>query len=486
MKAHPLILLHTYGTVHASVLRQVSYSFGMHPSTLRKATTSYIPNRRLYSVFLYSLIPWRPSGFLVQGSFLKQASISSSLFVGIHMPVSTRRSPAVASIATEAQSPESASVLASSRRTRNRTTLYMAESTPTEEEDTSFPATPVKFASSTSSDNINNDNNSDSSVPAVVTPAPASSSSTSHADCASTSSTTSSTTSTTSSSISSTTPLLLVVPPPTKKRKKTPTLAPLAAARCAPADYASIYELVTELRSDKTAPCDHFGCEALPDRSSSPAEFRFHVLISLMLSSQTKDAVVAEAIRDMQANGVLNVESIARMTPETLNGYIKRVGFHNNKTKYIKQAVEILRQEHAGEIPSTAQTMMELPGVGPKMAFICENVAWNLQSGIGVDTHMHRLFNELQWVKSKTPEQTRVQLEAWLPRDQWAEVNLLWVGFGQEVQQFKPKILRKALDCSRPADALKLLKRCGLDYRREGTKLGLEDEIAKVLVKKDP
>jgi hypothetical protein len=29
------------------------------------------------------------------------------------------------------------------------------------------------------------------------------------------------------------------------------------------------------------------------------------------------------------------------------------------------------------------------------MAFICENVAWDKHSGIGVDTHMHRLFNEL-------------------------------------------------------------------------------------------
>lgn len=50
-------------------------------------------------------------------------------------------------------------------------------------------------------------------------------------------------------------------------------------------------------------------------------------------------------------------------------------------------------------------------------------------------------------------------------------------GFGQEVQQFKPKILRKALDCSQPKDALRLLKRCGVDYVKEGKKLGLEEEI---------
>lgn len=291
-----------------------------------------------------------------------------------------------------------------------------------------------------------------------------------------------------------------VATPPPKRIKREPSppriVTPLATIKQqyeegaenttvkAPNDWQEIYELVFELRKDRTAPCDGSGCEALPDRSGSERDFRFQVLISLMLSSQTKDATVGEAVRAMQADKLLNVESIAEMSPETLNKYIQKVGFHNNKTKYIKQTVNLLLEKYNGDIPPTAAEMMELPGIGPKMAYIAESVAWNRQSGIGVDTHMHRLFNALRWVKSKNPEQTRVQLEAWLPQDKWGEVNLLWVGFGQEVQQFKPKILRKALDCSRPAAALRLLKRCGLDYTKEGTKLGLDDEIRQALAEK--
>ena len=125
---------------------------------------------------------------------------------------------------------------------------------------------------------------------------------------------------------------------------------------------------------------------------------------------------------------------------------------------------------------------MDLPGVGPKMAFIVKNVAWNIILGVGIDTHMHHmLVNEVQWVKSNNPEQTRVQVESWLPREYWKSVNLLWVGMGQEVQQFKPKIIRKALDCSQPKEALKLVKQLGLDYIKEGKKLGLTGEIQTVL-----
>lgn len=53
----------------------------------------------------------------------------------------------------------------------------------------------------------------------------------------------------------------------------------------------------------------------------------------------------------------------------------------------------------------------------------------------GVDTHVHRIANRLQWVKkpTKNPEGTRVDLEAWLPAELWSEINLLLVGFGQQI-----------------------------------------------------
>jgi endonuclease III len=251
-----------------------------------------------------------------------------------------------------------------------------------------------------------------------------------------------------------------------------------------PKDWEDIYSLVEELRSDRSAPVDTNGSEALPQRHLGEKVFRFQVLIALMLSSQTKDAVVGDTIRSLQKHG-LTVENILATSAETLNNLIIKVGFHNNKTKYIQQVVRILSEEYNGDIPCTVQDIIKLPGVGPKMAYIVENVAWGKSSGIGVDTHMHRMFNELQWVKSKNPEQTRVQLEAWLPRDKWLSVNILWVGFGQEVQQFKPKLLRKALDCSRPLDALRLIKRLGLDYKKEAVKAGLEDKLKEVLESKE-
>ena len=131
---------------------------------------------------------------------------------------------------------------------------------------------------------------------------------------------------------------------------------------------------------------------------------------------------------------------------------------------------------YVGDIPQNAEELMKLPGVGPKMAYIIESIAFNKSSGIGIDTHMHRIFNQINWVKSKTPEKTREQLEGWLPREKWNEINYLFVGFGQEAQQQKEKILLKAIRCSRPKEAINLLKRVGVDCKAVATKCDVLEE----------
>ena len=52
------------------------------------------------------------------------------------------------------------------------------------------------------------------------------------------------------------------------------------------------------------------------------------------------------------------------------------------------------------------------------MAHLTMKCAWNEMTGIGVDTHVHRITNRLGWFRkpTKTPEKTRIALEAWLPR----------------------------------------------------------------------
>lgn len=106
-----------------------------------------------------------------------------------------------------------------------------------------------------------------------------------------------------------------------------------------------------------------------------------------------------------------------------------------NKAKFLKQTSQILVDKYNSDIPNTVNELVKLPGVGPKMAHLCMNVAWGVVSGIGVDTHVHRITNRLKWTRkpTKDPEKTRIALEEWLPFELWDEINLILVGFGQTI-----------------------------------------------------
>ena len=54
--------------------------------------------------------------------------------------------------------------------------------------------------------------------------------------------------------------------------------------------------------------------------------------------------------------------------------------------------------------------------------------------------HVHRISNRLNWTNSKNPDETRRQLEEWLPEEHWVDINFDLVGFGQLIcEAKKPK-----------------------------------------------
>ena len=123
-----------------------------------------------------------------------------------------------------------------------------------------------------------------------------------------------------------------------------------------------------------------------------------------MLSSQTKDTITAQAMRNLQGRlpspPGLSVQGIINVSAEELNKLIRPVGFHNVKTKHIKAMAHILCDSFAGDIPDTYEALVGLPGVGPKMAHLCLSVAWGRTEGIGVDVHVHRITNRWAWHRS--------------------------------------------------------------------------------------
>jgi len=235
------------------------------------------------------------------------------------------------------------------------------------------------------------------------------------------------------------------------------------------------------MRRNKDAAVDSMGCERCADPAASPRDKRFQTLVSLMLSSQTKDPITFAATSRLIAAGLGNAASMGAATEKQIEELIYGVGFWHNKAKFLKLVGAACESQFGGDVPSSIEALCSLKGVGPKMAFIAMNACWGKAVGIGVDTHVHRISNRLRWVKGNTPEQTRDHLQALLPQRMWGGINVLLVGFGQQqCLPVSPKcdtcLLRKicASSSAKGPSSYPLRKEEELVYTRKSA--GVEEE----------
>ncbi len=161
----------------------------------------------------------------------------------------------------------------------------------------------------------------------------------------------------------------------------------------------------------------------------------FCVLVGTILSSRTKDACTAGAVRRLFAARKnlakpFAPEDLDALAREEIEKLVYPVGFYRDKAKHLKALPGVLRERFGGVLPRTVEELCELPGVGRKTANLTVAVGFNLPA-ICVDVHVHRICNWLELVRTKTPLETETRLREILPVRYWKTWNSHLVSFGQ-------------------------------------------------------
>ena len=170
---------------------------------------------------------------------------------------------------------------------------------------------------------------------------------------------------------------------------------------------------------------------ALQEISDSTNGDPFRVLIATILSHRTKDPVTALASSRLFAKYPRPTQ-LAKADTRTIARLIKPVGFYNTKAKTVKRVTRIILEKYKGRVPDQMDELLALPSVGRKTAN-CVLVYGFQRPAIPVDTHVHRIFNRLGVVKTKTPEETEEELTRIVDRKDWLPLNEVFVKFGQLV-----------------------------------------------------
>jgi endonuclease-3 len=161
---------------------------------------------------------------------------------------------------------------------------------------------------------------------------------------------------------------------------------------------------------------------------SNPLE----LMVAAILSAQTRDEVV-NSLTPKLFKKYKTAKDYANADLNELINDIKSVSFAGNKAKHIKEACKILVEKFNGEVPKTMEELTSLPGIGKKTANVILANAYNIVTGIVVDTHVIRVAYRLGLTKQKNPEKIEEDLKKIVPKENWKEFQWLIKDHGRAV-----------------------------------------------------
>lgn len=156
----------------------------------------------------------------------------------------------------------------------------------------------------------------------------------------------------------------------------------------------------------------------LENAESSETELHYannyQLLVAVILSAQCTDKRV-NLISPRVFEAFPTPEVMAASSPDEVFEYIKSCSYPNNKAKNLVGMARKLVSDFNGEVPSTIDDLLTIPGVGRKTANVMLSVAFDLPA-MAVDTHVFRVSNRIGLTdNSKSPLETERELVKYIP-----------------------------------------------------------------------
>jgi endonuclease-3 len=142
------------------------------------------------------------------------------------------------------------------------------------------------------------------------------------------------------------------------------------------------------------------------------------LLVATILAAQCTDERVNRVTPALFAR-YPDAKAYADVDLAELEEYVRPTGFYHNKAKAIQSCCRALVDHFGGEVPSTMEEMVTLPGVARKTANVVLTNAFRVPSGIIVDTHAARVSRRLGLTEQEKPERIEEDLLGMVPKDDW-------------------------------------------------------------------
>src|SRR3954470_23434787 len=144
----------------------------------------------------------------------------------------------------------------------------------------------------------------------------------------------------------------------------------------------------------------------------------WELLVATILSAQCTDARV-NMVTPVLFKKYPTVQEFAALKPEELEPDIKSTGFFRNKSKSLVGAAKKIVSDFGGEVPSTMEELLTVPGAARKTANVVLGTWFKKNEGVVVDTHVHRISRRLELTKNDDPVRIEQDLMKVIPHERW-------------------------------------------------------------------
>ncbi|MBS1650896.1 MAG: endonuclease III [Bacteroidetes bacterium] len=142
----------------------------------------------------------------------------------------------------------------------------------------------------------------------------------------------------------------------------------------------------------------------------------FELLVAVSLSAQCTDKRVNQTT-PLLFKTFPNATELSKAEVDDVFKIIKSISYPNQKAKNLVAMAKMLICDFNGEVPSTVEDLIKLPGVGRKTANVIVSVVFG-QAAMAVDTHVFRVSNRIGLTtNSKNPLQSEKQLIKFIPEN---------------------------------------------------------------------
>lgn len=158
----------------------------------------------------------------------------------------------------------------------------------------------------------------------------------------------------------------------------------------------------------------------------------FELLIATILSAQCTDERVNKVTKVLFEK-YPDINALAQAKIAQIEKIIHSAGFYKNKARNIKNCCEMIISDYDSKVPSQQEELVRLPGVGRKTANVVLGNAFNIASGVVVDTHVTRLANRFGWVKSQDAVKIEEKLNTLCPQKDWIMLSHYLIEHGRKI-----------------------------------------------------